>query len=262
MKASVPGIDLAYEDQGSGSAVVLLHGYPFNRTMWDEQVEVLKNHYRVITPDLRGHGESKTTETASMEEMAVDVASILDSLGISWANIGGLSMGGYVALAFYRNYPSRVRSLILADTRAHADTEEVKKTRAEQAEKALAEGMEGIADALLKNLLTPETVVRRPELVKRIREMMVQTKPEGAAAALRGMAQRQDQTPFLNRIVTPTLIIAGREDTITPVADAEAMHQEVRDSRLKIVEGAGHVSNLEKPAEFNEAVLEFLQELD
>lgn len=261
-KVRVQGIQVAYDELGSGPAVVLLHGYPFDRSMWLEQAEVLKGSHRVIIPDLRGHGETEVTAEASIEQMAHDVASLLDILEISRVSLGGLSMGGYVSLAFYRSFPLRVRSLILADTRAQADTEEIRKSRAVQAEKALQEGMEGIADSLLQKLLAPETVARRPEIVKRIREMMVQTKPEGAAAALAAMAQRPDQTELLSRIIAPTMIVVGREDSITPVADSEMMHREIGSSRFEIVEGAGHVSNLEKPKEFNEVLLRFLHDLE
>ena len=262
-KARVRGVDIAYDDRGSGPSVVLLHGYPFSRSMWREQVEELKQTHRVVIPDLRGHGESAVTPApATMQDMALDVAAILEKLNISRATVAGFSMGGYVALAFYRLFPLRVRSLVLADTRAQADTEEGKQNRAVQAEKALKEGMEGIADALLPKLLAPETVAKRPDIVKRVREMMVKTEPEGAAAALQGMAQRQDQTAFLSRIISPTLIIVGREDSLAPLADAEIMHREIGGSRLVIIEGAGHVSNIERPEEFNRAFVKFLHDVE
>jgi len=262
-KARVRGIEIVYDDLGSGPSVVLLHGYPFSRSMWREQVEELKQTHRVVIPDLRGHGESAVTPApATMQDMALDVAAIMETLNISRATVGGLSMGGYVALAFYRLFPLRVRSLVLADTRAQEDTEEGKQNRAVQAERALKEGMEGIADALLPKLLAPETVAKRPDIVKRVREMMVKTEPEGAAAALQGMAQRQDQTAFLSRIISPTLIIVGREDSLAPVADAEIMHREIGGSRLVIIEGAGHVSNIERPEEFNRAFVKFLRDVE
>src|SRR5689334_20605369 len=189
----VNDVQLAYTDTGIGRPIVLIHGYPFNRSLWNEQVAALSSSYRVIAPDLRGFGESDAAPgTATMNLMAQDVALLLNQLGIARAVIGGLSMGGYVALAFYKQLPSRVRALILADTRAQGDTEEGKQTRAQQAEKALSEGMAGIADAMLPKLLTPETVSKRPEIVKFVRDMMLQTKPEGAAAALRGMAEREE----------------------------------------------------------------------
>ena len=199
----IDDIQIAYTDAGVGRPVVLIHGYPFNRSLWNEQLTALSASYRVIVPDLRGFGESDASPgPATMNRMAQDVAALLDHLEITRAVIGGLSMGGYVALAFYKQFPSRVRALILADTRAQADTEEAKQTRAQQAEKALAEGMAGIADAMLPKLLTPETVSKRPEIVKRVRDMMLKTKPEGTAAALLGMAAREDQTDLLSNITS------------------------------------------------------------
>lgn len=255
----VDDLQLAYTDTGLGLPVVLLHGYPFNRSLWSEQVAALSNRYRVITPDLRGLGESDAAPgAATMNRMAQDVAVLLDHLQISRAIVGGLSMGGYVALAFYKLFPSRVRALILADTRAQADSEEGKQTRYRQAEKAVAEGMAGIADSMLPKLLTPETVSKRPDVVKRVRDMMLKTKPEGAAGALLGMAEREDQTPLLSQISCPTLILVGREDPITPVADSEKMQQGIAGSRLVVIENASHVSNLERTEQFNEEIVRFL----
>ena len=260
-KIRINNIDLAYTDTGVGRPIVLIHGYPFNRSLWTEQMPSLSNSHRIIAPDLRGFGDSDASqETSTMNQLAADVAALMDHLEIPRATIGGLSMGGYVALAFYKQFHARVRALVLADTRAQADTEEAKQTRAQQAEKALSEGMAGIADAMLPKLLTPETVSKRPEIVKFVRDMMLQTKPEGAAAALRGMAEREDQTELLGKITVPTLILVGAEDAITPVADSEKMNQLITDSRLLVLENAGHVSNLERTEEFNEALLNFLSE--
>jgi 3-oxoadipate enol-lactonase len=258
----VRGIELAYDDVGAGVPVVLLHGFPFNRTLWREQVEALKDSYRVVTPDLRGHGETTaTSEPATMEEMARDVAALLDELRIERPVLGGLSMGGYVTLAFYRLFPRRVRTLLLADTRAQADTDEVKQTREENARRTLAEGMTTIADAIMPKLFAHTTHMKQPAQVERVREMILGTKPEGAAAALRGMAQRRDQTSLLASILQPTLIIVGAEDQVTPPTDAETMRREIRGSRLEVVEGAGHVSNVEQPEEFNRVLLKFLRDL-
>ena len=252
-------INLAHTDVGAGPPIVLIHGYPFNRSLWTEQTEALNSKYRVVAPDLRGFGESDSSEgTATMARMAEDVAALMDALAIERAVIGGLSMGGYVALAFARMFPARVKALVLADTRAQADSEEGKQTRHQQAEKALSEGMAGIADAMLPKLLTPDTVSKRPELVKRVRDMMLKTKPEGAAAALLGMAERDDQTEFISSIRVPALILVGREDAITPVADSEKMQSRIEGSRLVVIENAGHVSNLEQTEQFNDALLGFL----
>jgi pimeloyl-ACP methyl ester carboxylesterase len=264
--ARVRGIELAYEASGEGLPVVLLHGFPFNRTLWREQVEALRERYTVITLDLRGHGETPATTgdaPATMEEMARDVSALLDELRIDVPVVlGGLSMGGYVALAFYRLFPERVRALLLADTRPHADTEEARLNRAETATRALREGMTTIADTMLPKLLAPATHAEHPQIVRRVRDMILQTDPQGAAAALRGMAVRADQTELLREISCPALIVVGSLDTITPPADAEVMQREIRGSRLVVIEGASHVSNVERPDEFNRAFEKFLGELD
>lgn len=261
--ARVRGIELAYEVSGAGLPVVLLHGFPFNRTLWREQVEALSARCRVITLDLRGHGETTVTPgPATMEEMAEDVAALLDELRIARIVVGGLSMGGYVALAFYRLFPERVRALILADTRPEADTDEARLTREETATRALSEGMHAIADRMLPKLLAPSTQAERPEVVARVREMISNTDARGAAAALRGMAVRMDQTELLREINCPALIVVGSLDLITPPADAELMNREIRGSRLEVIAGAGHVSNVERPAEFNHALENFLRELE
>lgn len=258
-KTVVNNTDIAYDDAGSGSAVVLLHGYPFNRSMWAEQTAALIDRFRVVALDLRGHGDSESSTGAStMKLMAEDVAALMDDLKIERAVVGGLSMGGYVTLAFHQLFPERVEKLLLADTRAQADTEEAKATRAEQAQKILAEGMAGIVDAMLPKLLSPETVSKRPEVVKRVRDMMLHTSFEGAAAALRGMAEREDQTNRLSQIKVPTLIVVGREDPITPLADSEKMHKQIAGSQLVVIENASHVSNIEQPEQFNRALSDFL----
>jgi len=258
-KTRVNDIEIAYEDVGCGPAIVLIHGYPFNRSLWADQVTALADRYRVLTLDLRGHGETEASAgTSTMKLMAQDVSALMDELRIDRAVVGGLSMGGYVALAFYQLFPHRVEKLLLADTRAQADTKEAKVTRAEQVEQILAEGMAGIVNAMLPKLLSPETVSKRPDIVKRLREMMMHTNPAGAAAALRGMAEREDQTERLSQVNVPTLIVVGKEDPITPVADSEKMHDGIAGSQLVVIENASHVSNIEQPEQFNRALQEFL----
>jgi pimeloyl-ACP methyl ester carboxylesterase len=262
--ARVRGIEMTFSDGGRDdhASVVLLHGFPFNHTMWREQSEALRATHRVVAPDLRGHGGTQVVSgPATMEEMARDVAALLDELRLSRVVLGGLSMGGYVALAFARLFPERVRALILADTRPQGDTEEGKRMREETAERALREGMRPVADAMLPKLLAPETIERRPQVAAHVRQMIMETEPAGAAAALRGMAVRHDQTEFLRAIVAPTLIIVGSVDVLTPPADAELMQREIHAARLAVIEGAGHVSNLEQPAEFNRALEGFLRAL-
>ena len=245
-KLSLILIELAYEVSGVGVPVVLLHGFPFNRTLWREQTEALRVRYTVVTVDLRGHGETPAIADAPamMDEMAKDVAALLDELGLAAPVVlGGLSMGGYVALAFYRLFPERVRALLLADTRPQADTDEARLNREVTATRALREGMRTIADAMLPKLLAPATYAERPEIVARVGDMILRTDPQGAAAALRGMAVRRDQTQLLREIKCPTLIVVGSLDAITPPADAELMGREIHGSRVEVIEGAGPTSN-------------------
>lgn len=264
-QVTVRGVRLAYDDVGEGSPIIFLHGFPFNRSMWNDQSETLRRKFRIITFDLRGFGESMAENEeapATMDEMAQDAGALLDELKIDRVVVGGLSMGGYVALAFARLFPLRVRALILADTRAQSDSEEAKKGREETAVKASREGINTIADAMLPKLLAPTTAAEYPEIVERVRAMMMSTSTNAAAAALRGMAERPDRTHFLSQILAPTLIIVGSEDAITPLKDSEVMHREIRGSRLVVIRDAGHLSNLERPHDFNQAIETFLEELN
>lgn len=263
-QVTVRGVRLAYDDEGAGLPILLLHAFPLNRSLWSAQSEFLRAKFRVITPDLRGFGESAVegeNESATMEEMAQDAAALLDELKLDRVIVGGLSMGGYVTLAFARLFPLRVRALILADTRPQADSEEAKKGREETAAQALREGIGIIADQMLPKLLAPATTTEHPEIIERVRAMIMGNSSQGAAAALRGMAERPDRTFFLSQILAPALIIVGSEDAITPPQDSAVLQREIRGSRLVVIQGAGHLSNIERPEEFNRAVESFLDEL-
>ena len=259
--------------------MILLHGYPFDRSMWREQIDFLSMHgYRVVAPDLRGFGElsdklqfvaAEGCETerqaeayrtiTTMADMARDVGSLMDKLAIDRAVICGLSMGGYVAFEFVHLFPARVRALVLAGTRAPADNEQEKQARLRQVEQMLTSGMEGIAEATLPKLLAPRTRAGKPEVVTRVREMILQADPQNAAAAQRGMAARRNYSDELSGIDVPTLVIVGREDPIRPVADARFMHERISNSRLEIIEDAAHMTNMEQPETFNKAILDFLE---
>ena len=260
--ARVRGIEMAYDDAGGGTPVVLLHGFPFDRSMWRGQAEKLAGEFRVVAPDLRGLGETPAGDAvATMTAMAEDVAALLDGLGLRSVVLGGLSMGGYVAFEFVRLFPKRVRALVLADTRPQGETDEGRRTREETARRILEEGMASVVDAMLPRLLTDDTRGRRPEVVERLRAMILGTNPAGAAAALRAMAARRDQSGLLPEITVPTLVIVGAEDPVTPPADAEAMAAKIRGSRLVRIEGASHLSNVERPEEFDRALVDFLRDL-
>jgi len=251
---------MAYDEVGSGPAVILLHGYPFHRSMWREQIDLLSGAgFRAIAPDLRGMGETRFSgEVATMEDMARDVAALMNELKIDQAVVCGLSMGGYVALEFIHLFPSRVQALILAGARAQGADEAEKKSRQEQAERVLTEGLSPVADAMLPKLLARRTLAEKPDVVARVREMILRTDARGAAAAQRGMAARRDHSNDLSAINPPTLIIAGREDTIRAPDDAEFLHSGIQNSRLEIIDDAAHLMNIEQPDVFNQALLDFL----
>lgn len=254
---------MPFTESGKGRPVVLLHGYPFDKSMWSGQIEALAAAgFRAIAPDLRGLGETKSSsEVATMDDMARDTAALLDHLGVEQAVICGLSMGGYVAFEFVHLFPARVLGLVLAGTRAAADNEQEKAGREQQVQTMLRAGMVPISIATLPKLLASRTLAEKPDVVKRVRAMITTSDPKGAAAAQRGMAARRDYTQDLANINVPTLIIVGREDSIRPVADAEFMHRGIRDSRLEIIEDAAHMTNMEQREIFNKTLTAFLMKL-
>jgi 3-oxoadipate enol-lactonase len=262
MRATINHLNLEYRDQGSGEPVIFIHAFPLNQTMWDEQVAALSHRCRTITLDLRGFGGSDVADGPSMmEQMAADVRGLMAALEIERATLVGLSMGGYVSLAFYREYPDALRALVLADTRASGDTHAARERRLQSAEKAERQGAAVIADDMTPLLLGKTTQQTRPDIAARVHAMIEGNSPEGIAAAQRGMAARRDSTYILAAIDFPTLIVVGAEDGLTPVAEAEALRDGIRGARLQIIEGAGHLSNLERPHEFNAALIEFIDSL-
>jgi pimeloyl-ACP methyl ester carboxylesterase len=260
--ARVRGIDTAYIDVGTGPVVLLLHGFPFDKSMWSVQFEALTAAgLRAVVPDLRGLGETELRgEISTMDDMARDAAALLDHLQIDRAIVCGLSMGGYVAFELVHQFPSRVHALVLAGTRAPADNEQERAGREQQVQTMLRAGMVPISIASLPKLLAEQTRAERPDVVKRVRAIITRSDPKGAAAAQRGMAQRRDYTDDLAHIKSPTLIIVGGEDPIRPVADAKFMHERIPNSRLEIIEDAAHMTNMEQPEEFNRVMLDFVRQ--
>lgn len=255
---------LAFDDRGSGTVVVLLHGFPLSRAMWREQVSGLGSTCRVITPDLRGHGESAAPEGVyTMEEMADDVVELLDALKISEPVIlGGLSMGGYVALALVHRHPERVRALMLIDTKAAADTPEAAKIREETARAVLAAGnASSVIETMVPRLFGKVTPEQHPERIEPILAIMENTPPRGVAGALRGMAVRPDRRGELARIAVPTLVVVGEDDVISPPEEARAIAQALPNSRLEVIPAAGHLSPCENPGAVNAVLLGFIRSL-
>ena len=254
---------LALDDIGSGLPVVLLHAFPLSREMWRPQREALAGVCRLITPDLPGFGDSPLLgDSHTVESMADAVAEALDALGVSEPIVlGGLSMGGYVAFAFARKYPDRLRGLILADTRAEPDDDAAKANRDKTIGLAATSPASAVVEQMLPKLLGPTTHASRPELVEQVRRIGAAQRPAGIIAALQGLRNRPDSRPTLGTIRVPTLIIVGREDGLTPPALAEGMEKGIAGAKLVILDGAGHLSNLEQPVAFGEALREFVLSL-
>ena len=259
MIALLPGgLELAYDEAGSGTPLLLVHGWPLDRTMWTGQLGGLATYARVLAPDLRGFGGSSVRPPYSIDQYADDLVAFLDALGLARAVVCGLSMGGYVAFSLLRRYRDRVRGLVLADTRATADSDEARENRRTLIAVIEQEGTSALADRQLQAMLGRSTLARQPQLVETVRLMMASTPSEGAIGALRAMADRPDSTPTLASIDVPTLVVGGAEDGITPPHVLHAMAAEIPRSRVEIIEQAGHVCPLERPAAFNHVVSEFV----
>lgn len=255
--ASINYLDSA----GAGTPVVLIHAFPLNAAMWEAQLDALGDRWRLIAPDLRGFGTSDAPaerDAYSVESYADDLKALLDALQIDRAIIAGLSMGGYVALAFWRAYRHVVSGLVLADTRAEADAPEAIEKRTNQ-QKAVEEGgPSALTEGLLGALLADATRQKKPDVVATVRKL-IDNPAAGYIGALEAMKKRPDSTADLSVIDVPTLIIVGEYDALTPPDLSRKMHEHIGRSRLVVVPEAGHLSNLEAPEAFNGALAEFLQ---
>lgn len=256
------GARIAYDEYGegtNGANVVFLHGFPLNRLLWEPQMDDLRGVAHLVAPDMRGHGSSDVSEgTLTMERMADDVHALVTSLGLEPVVLVGLSMGGYVALAYVRKYADSLRALVLADTRATAETDEGRAARYEMIEEVAENGPSTVAEKMLPRLLSRQTRDENPELVAAVRRMCETTSAAGIVGALAGMAERPDATELLGTIAVPTLVVVGGEDEVTPPDEASRMAAAIPGARFETIEGAGHLSNYEKPDLFNAILKEFL----
>lgn len=257
----VDNAEIAFDDIGSGLPVVFLHAFPLNRTMWEPQIGALVAEARCIAIDFRGFGESTAAPPYTMDRFADDVVAVLDALSIERAVIVGLSMGGYVAFALWRRHRDRVRALVLADTRATADSEQGLEKRRETIRIAETQGTTAVANMQIAGLVGKSTRDKRPDVYDALHRMIAQGRVEGIVGGTQAMMTRPDSTPTLPTIDVPTLIVVGEEDAITPRKDAEAMHRAIAGSRMEVLRQAGHLSNVERPASFNTVVSEFLGSL-
>ena len=253
---NINGRELHFASRGSGSLAVLVHGYPLDHTMWLDQLAGLSGVRTTVALDLPGYGMSErvTGESLTMDRLADDVAGLVEALGEPSADIVGLSMGGYVALALWERHPQLVRSLVLSNTRATADSEKGRADRDAQAVAVVNEGRQQLATKLVDALLSPGAEL---EAKARLRTMVESTPVETIVASLRGMAERPDRTELLGSISVPTLVIAGEEDGLIPPLDMHELSAAITGSEFLVVPGAGHLVPIERPDAFTKALLAF-----
>jgi pimeloyl-ACP methyl ester carboxylesterase len=262
MQLSFTGRTIAYDDRGQGIPLVLIHGFPLNRNIWQAQLEGLSDHARVIALDLPGFGESPAVNvTTEVSTYADDIREFLDKLGVTEpAIIAGHSMGGYVAMAYLRNYPDHVRALILTNTKATADTLEGKAGRDKNINLAKEGGAAAIAGVMLPKVIAPQLAASNPALVEQVKQIMLTATVPGIIAALGAMRDRPDSVGTLLEFSQPMLIVAGADDPLMSAADQVTMDEAARNSDLVTVPNSAHLTPMEQPAAFNHAVKEFLRD--
>jgi pimeloyl-ACP methyl ester carboxylesterase len=258
----IGGRSLGYLEAGRGEPLVLLHAFPLSADMWRPQLAAVPAGWRLIAPDLRGFGPSAhpAPPAASIDDYASDVVDLLDALKIREAVIGGLSMGGYVTFALLRLAPSYFRGLVLADTKTQADSDAARLDRARMQRLVDERGPAAIADEMLPKLLSETARSNHPQVAADVRRTIEATDPGAIKAALAALMARPDSASLLGGVHRPTLILVGEQDTITPESDAEAMRARMPGATLVRIPSAGHLSNLERPVDFNNALHRFLLE--
>lgn len=245
---------------GSGQPVLFVHGFPLDHTMWTAQIDHFSQRFQVIAPDLRGFGQSPgTDDLVSMKEFADDLSAILDELEIDTpVHFCGLSMGGYIAWQFRQLHPQRLKSLILCDTKATADTEEAKEVRRATAKRVLSDGSGFLAEGMPTKLFSPNTFEQNPQLIEQAQEVIRKTSAQAIAAASLGMAERPDMVDQLSKIETPALVIVGEDDSISTSQEMREISQQMQNAQFVEIPNAGHMAPLEQPALVNQAIEQFL----
>jgi pimeloyl-ACP methyl ester carboxylesterase len=254
IKVTVKNLTISYNDEGPKGAhvVILIHGFPFNKSMWNDQMEALTENYRVIAYDVRGFGDSEAgTDDFSIELFVNDLINLMDALKIEKAMLCGLSMGGYIALNAIENFPKRFSALILCDTNCVADTPEAVEKRMNAIENIDKYGVETYANESLKNLFAPISFITNQEKIAVIKEMIMKASVQSLSGTLLALTRRKETCNKLGKIKVPVLIMVGEDDKITPPVAARQMHKNIKGSILKVIENAGHLSNIENSYEFN-----------
>lgn len=255
---------LSYNDIGKGHIpIIFLHGFPFDKSSWDKQLHFLKESERVIAIDIRGFGKSTLgNEEATIEMYADDLISLMDDLSIDKAIVCGLSMGGYIVLNAVNRYQERFEAIILCDTQCIADSAEQKEGRMATIKEIKQKGLENFADKFIENAFFKDALIHKKEVVRKTKNVILETSIEAVMAGLNALATRHDSCSELSKIYVPTLIICGKEDKITPPIQSKYFHSNIKGSKICFLENAGHLSNLECPNEFNEAISEFIKSLE
>lgn len=252
---------ISYIDEGvdHASTIILIHGFPLNKTMWNKQIEVLQKDYRVVAYDIRGYGNSEIgDDDFTIESFVHDLLSLMDNLQIQTSVLCGFSMGGYIALNAIVNFPERFTSLILCDTNCEADNAEAKVKRMKSIESIMADGLEQYAEGSLKKLFAPHSLSKHISSVEVVREMIMKSPEQSIFKTLTALSEREETCTKLHAIQVPVLIMVGIEDEITPPEVAMAMHKKIKGSTLRIIDHAGHMSNMEQPDQFNEQLIMYL----
>lgn len=259
---TINDIRISYYDSGKGeTTIIFIHGFPFDKSSWDFQLEALKDSFRVIAYDIRGFGHSSSGEREfSIDLFADDLISIMDALKINNAVICGLSMGGYIALNAVSRFPQRFRKLILSDTQCSDDSPEAKEKRYKTIELLNNGGLKQWVTAFEKSLFIESTFEKKENDVKNVRSVMMTNPVFTLVSSLKALAERRETCSILSKITIPTLILCGESDSITPPAKSQQLNKDIKSSVLKIIPDAGHLSNIEQPGIFNKYLSEFVQE--
>lgn len=262
-QVALPAGPLRVFEAGDGDPLLFVHAFPLDHRVWSNQLEYFSRSFRVIAPDLRGFGQSPAPAREAihtMEQFADDCAAVLEALDCPRpVTLCGLSLGGYIAWQFARKHMGRLRSLVLCDARAAADTPDAAETRLKMARHVLEAGNEAVVRAMLPKVLSPRTVAERPDVVNQVETMMRDGSPSGIAAAQRGMAARPDARELLPRIAVPALVVVGSDDAVSPPAEMREIARQLPAARFEEIEDAGHLSPLENPSEVNAAIEQFLR---
>jgi len=259
---TINNLTVSYSDHGPDDApvIIFIHGFPLNKSMWNIQVEALKENYRVLAYDIRGHGNSDSgIDEFFIELFVIDLLRLMEKLKIEKSILCGLSLGGYIALNAVLKHPDRFDGLILNDTQCIADTPEIKENRCNAIISIKEKGVEQYADEIIKKLFAQETFTKNKNVVDAVKEMIISTPKQSLCNTLHALAERKETCDQLSEINIPVLIMVGKEDKITPIAAAQQMHEKILNSKLEIIQQAGHLSNLEDPTAFNTHLVNFLE---